>query len=118
MRLNIGMDKFVSFILSLGGLHDAEIIALTWTPVKAEILMSVEDINANFDDLKPTPGVFMFSGVTDVEFSVDRPDPKLKIYDWKVTPIAEGYRSEIKVSPSGKLVIQCAAIVFEPDERQ
>lgn len=108
------MEEFASFIRSLGGLHDAEIVSLAWTPAKTEILMSVEDINANFDGTEPTPGVFVFSGVTDVEWAVDRPDRRLKIYDWDVMPIAGGIRSEIKISPSGQLVIKCAAVVLAP----
>lgn len=109
------MEEFASFIRSLGGLHDAEIVSLSWVPSKAEIQMSVEDINANFDDKGPTPGVFTFSGVTDVEWMVDRPDPRLKIYDWDVVPISAGHRSEIKISPSGRLVIQCATVVLAPN---
>ncbi|MBN9555591.1 MAG: hypothetical protein J0H61_13145 [Alphaproteobacteria bacterium] len=108
------MEEFAGFIRSLGSLHDAEIVSLTWTPSRAEILMSVKDINANFEGTEPTPGVFIFSGVTDVEWAVDRPDPKLKIYDWDVAPIDGGHRSEIQISPSGRLVIQCAAIVLAP----
>ncbi len=109
------MEEFAQFIRSLSGLHDAEVISLAWTPAQAEIRMSIKDINAGWGDLPKTPGVFVFSGVTDVEWAVDRPDARLKIYDWEVVPIAGGHRSEIKISPSGQLVIQCAAIVFEPN---
>jgi hypothetical protein len=113
------MEKFAGFIRSLGGLHDAEIISLSWTPGQAEIRMSVDDINSNFDGLPEyeglVPGVFVFSGVTDVGWAVDRPDPRMKIYDWDVVPITGGTRSEIKISPSGQLIIQCAAIVLAPN---
>ncbi len=113
------MEDFCLFIESLGGLHDAEVISLVWTPANAEIRMSVDDIHSNFDGLPEyqglVPGVFVFSGVTDVEWAVDRPDPRLKIYDWDVMPITGGARSEIKISPSGRLVIQCAAVVLAPD---
>ena len=109
------MEEFAQFIRSLGGLHDAEIASLVWTPTKTEILITVVDINANFDGTEPTPGVFTFSGVTDVEWMVDRPDRRLKIYDWEVAPITGGTRSEIRISPSGYLIIQCAGVVFTPD---
>jgi hypothetical protein len=107
------MEDFASFIKSLGGLHDAEIVSLAWTPTKTEIVMSVKDINAGLDGTEPTPAVFIFSGVTDIEWAVDRPDHRLKIYDWDVFPIVGGHRSEIKISPSGHLIVQCAAIVLE-----
>jgi hypothetical protein len=114
------MEDFCHLIESLGGLHDAEVVSLVWMPAQAEIRMSVEDINANFDGLPeyggPTPAAFVFSGVTDVEWAVDRPDPRLKIYDWDIVPIAGGYRSEVRISPSGKLVIQCADIERAPSE--
>jgi hypothetical protein len=112
------MEAFCRLIKSLGGLHDAEVVSLVWMPAQAEIRMFVADINANFDGLPeyegPTPAVFIFSGVTDVEWLVDRPDPQLKIFDWDIVPIAAGYRSEVGISPSGKLVIQCAAIDRAP----
>jgi hypothetical protein len=113
------MEAFARWIESLGGLHDAEVISLAWTPRRAEIQMSVDDINSNFYELPEyegrVPGLFVFSGVTDVQWAVDRPDSRLKIYDWEITPIGGGYRSEMKISPSGRLVIQCAAIVVAPD---
>jgi len=112
------MKDFCQLIESLGGLHDAEVVSLVWMPAHAEIRMSVADINANSKGLPeyegPVSAVFIFSGVADVEWMVDRPDPRLKIYDWDIRPIAVGYRSEVKISPSGKLVIQCAAIKRAP----
>ena len=108
------MEDFCQLIDSLGGLHDAEVVSLVWMPAQAEIQMSVADVNANFKGLpehqRPAPALFLFSGVTDVEWTVDSPEPRLKIYDWEIRPIAVGYRSEVKISPSGKLVIQGAAI--------
>ena len=110
------MEEFASFIQSLGGLHDAEATALVWTPAQAEIRISVADINANFEGLPEyegkRPGTFIFSGVTDVVWSVDRPDSRLKIYDWEIELIPEGCISTIKISPSGRLVIHCAAIAL------
>ena len=108
------VEDVVQLIQSLGGLHDSEVVSLVWTPAQAEVRMALEDINANFDGLPeyegPVPAIFVFSGVTDVEWTVDSPDSRLKIYDWDLVPIAGGYRSEVRISPSGKLVIQCAAI--------
>src|SRR4051812_36028342 len=108
------MEGFASLIQSLSGLHDAEITSLVWTPAQAEIRMSINDLSGGWDDRPKHPGVFVFSGVTDVEWAVDRPDARLTIYDWAVVPIVGGYRSEIKVCPSGQLVIQCGAVVLAP----
>jgi hypothetical protein len=108
-----GMD-IVQLIEALGGLHDAEIVSLIWMPGKAEALMSFDDINSNLEGLPeyqgPIAASFIFSGVAGVEWTVDRPDRRLKIFEWNVQPNADGFRSEIRISPSGRLIIQCADI--------
>jgi hypothetical protein len=107
----------LDLVHSLGGLHDAMVFSFTWVPGSAEIALTVEDIYANFLDLPeykgPLPGTFKFFGVTQFNTDIELTDQKTRIFDWLVTVIPGGYRSEILFWPSGRLIVECTSIVQE-----
>lgn len=108
-----------SQVESLGGLHDAMVMSLTWNAEKRTLSVVVDDINANTSGLPEYPGrsmaTFVFSGVTLLHAEVDLALDGLMIFEWIISrKEPDGYCSSISFSPDGRLAIECRHIDITP----
>lgn len=102
-------------VASLGGLHDARVTAIDWSPAERRLRIVVDDINANTRDLPGYRGeseaTLTFSGVTRFAIAADLTVEGLAIGEWTVSrPGPDSYASFVALSPGGRLTIECREV--------
>ncbi|MRD46058.1 hypothetical protein GHT07_02115 [Caenimonas koreensis DSM 17982] len=108
------MNQLPEYLLKLGGLHDARLVAMNWHVESQVVEFVVDDIYANFLGLPEYPGrqsgVIRLEGVSHVEFAVEA-SQELKLFE--LLP-AEDHADEVvaKFSPGGRVRIRYAAAIY------
>lgn len=108
------LDEPAVFFRELGGLHDADIVQITWDAIARTILLHVDDLNSNFDGLPEYRGreeaAITFKDVESLMLSCDsfKRDVQ-RIYKIEVAAAQNLSRFEVSVqiSPSGRLTFIC-----------
>lgn len=110
------MNQLPEYLLKLGGLHDARVVAVNWQIDSQVVEFVVDDLYANFGGLPEYPGrhkgVIRLEGVTRIEFDVEASE-KLKIFE--LLP-AEDHANEVlaKFSPSGRVRVRYTSATYPP----
>ena len=96
------------FFVDLGGLHDAKVLKVMWTPELSEFAISVDDLRANFAGLPEHGGVrpatLVFGAVSRLSVAGDTPDPgAVRLFDVEcsIKPNAVA----LLLSPSGRIEV-------------
>jgi hypothetical protein len=100
---------------SLGGLHDARVIAIEWSAEDRRLRIVVDDIYANNrglpEYLGPMQATVMFSDASRLSVEAELTLDGLSIYDWTISRKApDNFSSVIAFSPGGKVALECRAI--------
>lgn len=103
----------IEHIRALGGLHDAEVIGVSWSPQSDVAKIILTDLYANFrgcPEFRPdVTGVVEFRSVADIEISSDAKE-RVTIYDWEIEEADGGFTSNIFLSPGGHIKIKSRTI--------
>lgn len=116
---NKSLDEPALFFRELGGLHDADIIQITWDAIAKTILLHVDDLNSNFDGLAEYRGrekaAITFKEVESLMLSCNsfKRDVQ-RVYKLEVTAAQNLSRFEVmvQISPSGRLTFSCENIMM------
>jgi hypothetical protein len=97
------------FFGDLGGLHDAKVLKATWAPQSSELVISVDDLRANFSGLPghegPRPATLVFGEVSRISFSADSHMPSVvRIFDVECS--ADSNAVALLLSPSGRIEVE------------
>lgn len=110
------MNQLPEYLLKLGGLHDAQLVAMNWHVDSQAVEFVVDDLYANFSGLPEYPGrqkgAIRLEGVSHVEFDIEAWE-KLKVFE--LLP-SEDHANEVvaKFSPSGCVRIRYASATYPP----
>ncbi|MFT5180482.1 MAG: hypothetical protein ACI8S3_000356 [Alphaproteobacteria bacterium] len=109
------------FFRELGGLHDARIQQVLWSPEHREIAFTVDDLNSNSEGFPEYQGLFpqvvILEGVADITVSFAPIESHLNVYDFKVTTeSASQLRVDISFWPGGSISVLCAELRLEDPE--
>jgi hypothetical protein len=110
------MNHLEEFLLKLGGLHDAHLVAVNWQIDSQIIEFVVDDLYANFGGLPEYPGrqkgVIRLEGITCIEFDIEASE-KLKVFE--MLP-SDDRADEIlaKFSPGGRVRIRYTSATYPP----
>jgi hypothetical protein len=67
------IQDVAKFFAELGGLHDAKVLQVNWTPKSSELAVSVDDLRANFAGLPEhggtKPAALVFGAVSRISLS-------------------------------------------------
>lgn len=103
-----------AFFDELGGLHDARIIAFSWSSEEKVLRIGIDDLNSNFLDLPEYQGLrpveIAFISVTYLDCDMQISRENFSIYDMEIRP-KEGFLSvDISCAPSGYFKCRCETI--------
>jgi hypothetical protein len=113
------------FFRELAWLHDAAITSLLWVPAERRLVLTVEDLQANFKGLPdysgPDPASIRFETVVRFECKTGPFESRLSVQEMLVRVSASG-ELEIDISTwqtPARLTIHCStvSVLREPDER-
>lgn len=110
----------VSFFYELGNLHDARITEFQWNPGKREVMITIDDLYANFlglpEYVRLQPARLIMSGVCRVQMDVASDRFPLRIMDFEVAEPGAGAQRHITVTfdPSGNVRIECDSVACRP----
>lgn len=117
--MKTAIDDPVSFMLGLGGLHDADVKRLLWDPVRRLLHLGVDDLHANlaglpeYPGLKPCTLVFAMVDFLDVRCDVQSEDC-VRIYGLQATRREKsGYALTLQLSPSGQINLHFESVAVE-----
>jgi len=102
------MNELKSFLDRMGGLHDAVVRQLVWTPGGKVLRLEIVDLYSNFDGLPEYPGAVSgaieLQEVEQISFALQTDEQRLTIHDFLVEAEHENvYRAAITFWPSGRL---------------
>jgi hypothetical protein len=110
----MNMNQLSDFLLKLGGLHDATVVAIDWQLESRTLEFVLDDLYANFSGLPEYPGrhkaVIRLEGVSRIDFNVEVTE-RLRVFE--ILP-AEDRSDEVvaKFSPGGSIRIRFASAVY------
>ena len=74
-----GMDTFADYLQRMGGLHDAVVRSVLWSPLERTIVFRFDDIYSNFEGLPEYPGheanSIVLNGIGHISFSFEGDEP-------------------------------------------
>lgn len=115
-------DEIRSFLFECGDLHDCEVEGMSWSPRGSRLVLSIVDINANFQGLPEYAGVvpvrLEFTGVSAVQVSVSSLDGRLVVYQCSVKQLGNALQVDMAFWPEGNLRVEFADMSFESAETQ
>jgi len=111
------MTTLKDLLQQLGGLHDAVVTRLTWSPGDRFFCIEVDDLCGNFEGLPEYPGAvpgrIELGDVRHVLFDINTSEPRLAIQDFEVEQIdATQYRSSLSFWPAGRITVLHAHASF------
>ena len=103
--------KIRARIKSLGGVHDARLLGVTWLAADSSLTITIDDLFANFNGLPeyrgPQRAAFVFSEVTSIKLELDVCEPGLSLYDWTFPNSIDGeHGAVLSFSPAGRILIR------------
>lgn len=103
--------NFIEKLHLLGGLHDAVVHRLTWTPEAKIIEFEIEDFYCNFDGLPEYPGrksgSLIFEGIEHVHFDVETNEKRLNVDDLSISEVQGGeFVVAVTFWPYGRITAQ------------
>jgi hypothetical protein len=103
------MPQLHDLLRSLGGLHDAVLIAIVWKSDARQIKFEFSDLNANFRGLPEYKGVrrgkIVLESVEILEIQLGLTYSGLRVYDWMTRELPDGaHQSVITFSPEGRII--------------
>lgn len=103
------MNELKLFLERMGGLHDAVILQLMWSPMARKLRFDIKDLCCNFVGFPEYPG--MVSGSIElydtsrVVFDVEANENRLSVYEFSVDIVGENeYRASVLLCPAGKII--------------
>ena len=108
------MNQLSDFLLKLGGLRDATLVAIDWQIESRTLEFVIDDLYANFGGLPEYPGrhkaVIKLEGISRVDFNVDATE-RLRVF--KILPAQDRVDEVIaKFSPGGSIRIRFASAIY------
>ena len=108
------MNQLSEFLLKLGGLHDATLVAIDWQLESRTLEFVLDDLYANFGGLPEYPGrhkaVIKLEGVSRIDFNVEATE-RLRVFE--ILP-AEDRADEVvaKFSPGGSIRVRFTSAIY------
>jgi hypothetical protein len=113
------MKNIVSFVESLGGLHDCTVLQIDWHPDRQRMEIAVDDIQWNYEGLPEYPGpqkaTFILSGVTSMRGAI--PPSNSIISDWLLQETPIGVSSRIVFRCGIEIHVLCQVIDCIKDDQ-
>lgn len=102
----------------LGGMHDACVAKIIWSPEERSVSLHIDDFNSNFRGTKeykgPCPDHIQFSGTEAILIDKQPAGENLNIYDLNVQRVdGDRFLIEMKFWPGGAAKFICEAIAME-----
>jgi hypothetical protein len=108
-KLGCTVNGLKLFLERMGGLHDAVILQLMWSPMARNIRFDIKDLCCNFVGLPEYPGMVSGSielhNISRVVFDVEANENRLSVYEFSVEIVSENeYRTSVLLCPAGKII--------------
>ncbi len=102
------MTDLQKILGSLGGLHDAVVHRIVWTPEKNILEFEVDDFYSNFEGLPeypgPLSGSLVLQGVEHVHFDVETGESRLNVDEFVVAEAGSGgFTACVTFWPTGRI---------------
>lgn len=104
-----------NFLAAVGGLHDARITRLTWSPEQQLLVVSFDDLYSSFEGLPEYKGVtpvsFVFEGVSKINVSLDPVSKHTAVFECEAKRDAtRALTVSLNCSPGGQLSVTCSSL--------
>lgn len=103
-----GMDTFADYLQRMGGLHDAVVRSVLWSPLERTIAFRFDDIYSNFEGLPEYPGPeansIVLNGIGHISFSFEGDEP-LRVYEF-LSKSDDRNSARISFWPSGHIEME------------
>lgn len=107
----------VQFFSKLGGLHDTQILNISWDIPLRKVSLRLDDLNANFEGLSDYQGLrastLVLNGVSDTNIACQTfVGDRHTIYELSVIEHLESnsFRLLFLLSPGGKIELSCESL--------
>ncbi len=111
---NTLLDNPEEYFSNLGGLHDARIEGVNWSLSNKKIIVSIDDINSNFEGLPNYKGLvsanILFNHVHEFKLNFSLEEHYLSIYDLEIVSNNLDIIVNLKCWPEGVLQVRCKSI--------
>lgn len=110
------IDDPVGYFERLGGMHDADILLVTWDPKEKTICVSLDDLYSNSmgepDYPGAEPAVIVFRGVVETDINIQNFNEVSRVYDVEIKQEEDLLNVRILCSPGGYVQCKCAEITL------
>lgn len=110
------IDNPETFFTSLGGLHDAKVEKIAWSPTQKVIVLEVGDLNSNFQGLpeykERKPSEIVFGDTIGFVGNLEEVEGALRVYELALASSSVGYKASVTFSPAGRISFECGSVIL------